>query len=91
MPYVDASSRARLADITQTAKAHILPYGCTVGELNYLITRLCRLYLERNGTSYTHVNDVVGALECAKLEFYRRVVVPYENEKWHQNGDVYDR
>ena len=29
-------------------------------------------------------------LECAKLELYRRVAAPYEDEKIDQNGDVYD-
>jgi hypothetical protein len=33
---------------------------------------------------------VVGALEACKLEFYRRVVTPYEENKMKENGDVYD-
>jgi len=32
----------------------------------------------------------MGALEGAKLEFYRRVVVPYEEKKMKENGDVYN-
>ena len=39
--------------------------------------------------TYQTMNDIIGALEGAKLEFYRRVVVPYENDKIEQNGDVY--
>ena len=31
-----------------------------------------------------------GALECAKLEFYRRVVSKYEDQKILDNGDVYE-
>jgi hypothetical protein len=34
-------------------------------------------------------NDVIGALECCKLELYRRMVAPYENTKIKENGDVY--
>lgn len=30
-----------------------------------------------------------GAIECAKLEFVRRVVSPYEDQKILENGDVY--
>lgn len=30
-----------------------------------------------------------GAIEAAKLEFYRRVVAPYEDQKLLDNGDVY--
>jgi hypothetical protein len=59
------------------------------GELNYVITRLCARYLGGIGFSYTQVNDVVGALECAKLELYRRMAAPYEDYKKKQNGDVY--
>jgi len=32
--------------------------------------------------------DVLGALECAKLEFYRRLVAVYEDVKIRENGDV---
>lgn len=33
--------------------------------------------------------DALGALECCKLEFYRRVAAPYEDSKIISNGDVY--
>lgn len=59
------------------------------GELNYMITGFCNLYLETKGTNYTVLNEIIGVLECAKLEFYRRVVTPYEEKKRKENGDVY--
>jgi hypothetical protein len=59
------------------------------GELNYLLTSLINDYVEFNGLSYTIINDVVGALECCKQEFYRRVAVPYEEQKRYDHGDVY--
>lgn len=31
----------------------------------------------------------VGAIECAKMEFARRVIFPYEDRKISENGDVY--
>ena len=61
----------------------------TAGELNFLITALCIEYLNTNGTNYQRINDIVGALEGAKLEFYRRVAAPYEDQKIKENGDVY--
>jgi len=62
----------------------------TPGELNYLLTRVIQDYIdERGGVSYTIINEVVGVLECAKLELYRRVAAPYEDEKCDENGDVY--
>lgn len=58
------------------------------GELNYAVTRLCDLYVQGN-LNYGSINDVIGALEGAKQEFYRRVAAPYEDAKIVQNGDVY--
>lgn len=62
----------------------------TSGELNFLITTNLVDYLTSHGTSYQTINDCLGALEGAKLEFYRRVAVPYEDGKREANGDVYD-
>jgi hypothetical protein len=60
------------------------------GELNYLITQRCIDYIRRfEPLNYQVYNDVIGALESAKLEFYRRAVVPYENTKIETNGDCY--
>ena len=59
------------------------------GTLNYQITRLLVDYLRINGEGYQTYNDMIGALECAKLELYRRRVEPYEEIKIVQNGDVY--
>ena len=59
------------------------------GELNYLFTVIIKNYIDFHGLKYEHINDVIGALEGAKLEFYRRIVVPYENNKIIDNGDVY--
>jgi len=61
----------------------------TPGDLNYAITCLIVQYVGSYKLNYTFINDVLGALEGAKLEFYRRVVVPYENAKLAENGDVY--
>lgn len=62
----------------------------TPGELNYKITETCLAYLDTlPEVKYADFNTVVGALEAAKLEFYRRAVTPYEEEKIKENGDVY--
>jgi len=59
------------------------------GELSYMITQRITEYLASHPNSYQTMNDVIGALEGAKLEFYRRVVVPYEDQKRAEHGDVY--
>lgn len=85
MPYIDQDARVRLADGDAPANA---------GELNYAVTRLVDAYLARSAeaegrTRYAHLNEAIGVLECAKLELYRRVTAPYEDEKIAESGDVY--
>ena len=60
-----------------------------IGDLNYKITKLCKAWLYAQGESYATYNSLIGVLECAKLEFYRRMVAPYEDQKIAENGDVY--
>jgi len=86
MPYIRSIDRDRLDYITDT----ILNTGiASAGEMNYLFTIIANEYLNRNGKNYQYINDVVGALEGAKQEFYRRVAAPYEDIKITENGDVY--
>lgn len=82
MPYITQDRRTELDAGRAEAK--------TAGELNYQITQLVRKYLRQAPkVNYGLLNEVVGALECAKLELYRRLVSPYEDEKITENGDVY--
>jgi len=83
MPYVDKIAREALGYVTVDEAPE------DAGELNYVITKVCDEFLKRKGRRYAHVNTVIGALECAKQEFYRRIAAPYENEKIALNGDVY--
>lgn len=59
------------------------------GEMNYKFTMIGMDYLKMWGKSYTRINDIIGALECAKLEFYRMLAAPYEDEKIKENGGIY--
>lgn len=65
----------------------VSPRDC--GELNYVITEKLIEYVDRHGLSYQTINDILGALDGASKEFYRRVAAPYEDEKIKLNGDVY--
>ena len=77
--------------ITRDRRLEASTHPETPGELNFAVTVLIRRYLLTKGLSYSHCNDVLGALEGAKAEFYRRVVVPYEDQKIAENGDVYPK
>ena len=81
MPYINQSRRCDLMECHDSPK--------NPGELNFLITEQLRRYGQAHGLSYHVMNDCLGALEGAKLEFYARVVRPYEDKKIKTNGDVY--
>lgn len=61
----------------------------TPGDLNFALTQTCLDWLNNQGGRYSDYATVVGALECAKLEFYRRALAVYEDECISKNGDVY--
>lgn len=61
----------------------------TAGELNFVLTRIATEYLDRGLYTYTRMNEIIGVLEAMKLEFYRRIVGPFETRKCAENGDVY--
>jgi len=61
----------------------------TPGELNFLLTMVCLNYLEATDGRYADHAEVVGALECCKLEFYRRACATLEDDAIARNGDVY--
>jgi hypothetical protein len=75
--------------IKQEERVGRVTYAETAGQLNYVFTQVITEYLDNNGKSYQTINDIVGALECCKLELYRRIVAPYEDTKIKENGDVY--
>jgi len=83
MPYIHKNLRGMVEFKTD----HLDPR--TPGHLNYLFSKIAMNYLENLGESYAAYNDILGALEGAKLELYRRRVAPYEDQKIKENGDVY--
>lgn len=83
MPYIKKEQRP----VLDASLEFLIQDICNEGELNYSITRLCKGFLPKFPT-YSDLNAVIGVLECAKLELYRRTVVPYEDLKMVENGDV---
>jgi hypothetical protein len=88
MPYIKTERRGKLN------KERVLDLGREIagpGELNYVLTSIINAYLYAidEEISYDDLNEVVGVLANVQQEFYRRVVVPYEDAKIQQNGDVY--
>jgi len=87
MPYIKMEDRGKydktLGELIGILKS--LPVERIDGELNYVITRILK---ESYPLRYFNLNRAMGVLECAKLEFYRRVVAPYEDIKIKESGDV---
>lgn len=82
MPYIDPIRRAKMLEFKEPPR--------NAGELNFLFSHLAWDYITLNGgENYQRYNDVIGALEGAKLELYRRKVSLYEDKKIEENGDVY--
>jgi hypothetical protein len=88
MPYISPEDREKFTkhEVDYIEAIAELIENC--GELNYVITRLCHEYIKNRSEKYQHYNDIMGALEGAKLELYRRKISPYEDSKIESNGDV---
>ena len=90
MPYIDKEARDKFEEDLNYLSQNIL----SVGDMNYCISTLISNFLEdidkvEGKVGYYHYNQLIGVLECAKLELYRRLVTPYEDIKITDNGDVY--
>lgn len=83
MPYIKQERREALQAGLVEAK------DLSAGDLNFLITGLLKMFLLSKPPSYENLNAAVGALECAKIELYRRIAAPYEDFKIATNGDVW--
>lgn len=84
MPYIRPDLRQHLDPLIEPLKAEVREGG--PGVLNYVITKLL---IGMEASSYSGHNEIIGALECAKQEYYRKVLVPYEDQKCKENGEVY--
>lgn len=84
MPYIPQESRPPIDKAVNQ-----LPIHLSVGEFNYAVSRMCDRQLKERGLSYTNINNLIGTLECIKLELYRRLAANYEDQKLQENGDAY--
>ena len=87
MPYIKMEDRKKYEEVLEKLIDLLKsqPIERIDGELNYVITRILK---ESYPLRYFNLNRAMGVLECAKLEFYRRVVAPYEDIKIKESGDV---
>lgn len=91
MPYIQSEKR----DLLDPAIHELLnalrelecddPNNDMGGNLNYVITKLLH---QCYGVKYRELAAAVSVLEMAKLEFYRKVAAPYEDQKEFDNGSI---
>jgi len=58
------------------------------GAIVYLIYKILKNVYGYDGSRFEERSNALKVLESAKLEFYRRILAPYEDRKIVQNGDV---
>ena len=83
-PYIKQEDRYKMEDRIRRLAERIE----TEGELNFTITKLCHIMMEKWGSKYKDHNATVGVLMCVLLELYRRKTGPYEDTKIEENGDI---
>lgn len=88
MPYIPQQQRVDIDSDLMVEGINWIPENA--GELNFLVSTFIANYLRENGLNYARVNEMVGALECAKMELNRVIIGPYEDIKIAENGPVYD-
>lgn len=89
MPYISKDYRSKFDPHLVGLKIRLLevPADKRDGVFNYCISYLLNALSKPD--SYYNFNRLLGVLNAAALEFYRRRVAPYEDKKKEENGDVY--
>ena len=87
MPYIKKSERA-LFDRAIAPLLSDITLATTAGELNYVFTTILHKAFVPEIHGYARYNELMGVLECVKMELYRRRIALYENIKISENGDV---
>lgn len=85
MPYIRTRERERLDGAVHALAVAIQDSEGTWGAANYAITTLLARLPHDN---YEQQMELVGTLECVKLEIYRRGIARYEDAKARENGDI---
>lgn len=92
MPYIKKEFRDELTPLIDALSQKINeihaanPAQTRDGLLNFSVTEtLNQVYPDAR---YTDMNELIGMLECCKLEYYRKTIAPYEDLKEAENGAV---
>lgn len=84
MPYISEAAREAIDPHVPSLSENIH----SVGDLNYVITRLALRLLEGQGVNYDNLSNITGTIRLSADEIVRRFISQYEDSKIESNGDV---
>lgn len=83
MPYIKENDR----DFFNPSLDEIVDSIQNPGDVCYCVYYMLKKVFEKD-KKFKTISSLIGEIECAKMEFYRRIVVPYEDKKIIENGDI---
>jgi len=84
MPYIKQHHREHMRQQTS------FPLMAGPGQLNFFLCETYKEYLRQRGEwRYQDLNDILGAIEGSRAEFYEHVIKLYEQKKIEENGTVW--
>lgn len=92
MPYIKQELREELYPLIDALAQKINeihknnPSNTRDGLLNFSLTEIMNQSFPN--ARYTDFNEIIGFLECCKMEYYRKKIGPYEDIKENENGAV---
>jgi hypothetical protein len=89
MPYIKQKERNLYNNLASQIVEHLddPDIDFNTGHVNYIVYSIMKEWFYRRA-GYRTINDVAGVLNNVAAEFYRKIAVPYEDEKCKQNGEV---
>ncbi len=86
MPYIKPEQRLEVGERLNHFLDSVVK-DADPGMLNYIIYRILLKWIGED-YGYADLNAATGTLHSVDKEFTRRVIVPYEQKKLHENGDI---
>lgn len=87
MPYIPQNQRENYDDLINGLVNRLEQREFHLGHLNYIISSLVRRVID-DEDGYEWLSSIGGVLSDVRDEFYRTVMVPYEQAKIEENGDI---
>lgn len=85
MPYITKTRREMYDKELNIEKLSLIE---TKGDLEYLIFKLMKVYMQNKSRTYSNLHDTVYAAQHCADEFRRRFLDKREDEALELNGDI---